>query len=72
MEGAGNKQKRVLLTIKANIDTCNRLECSENHNKFMKEYGIGSSTIYVIRIIIKTTTIRRRRRITITIIIIII
>jgi hypothetical protein len=39
MEGAGKEQKRVLLTIKAKVDICNRLERGENHNKLMKEYG---------------------------------
>jgi hypothetical protein len=29
MEGAGKNQKRVVLTIKAKIDICNRLERGE-------------------------------------------
>jgi hypothetical protein len=45
METAGKKQKRVVLTIKAKIDTCNRLDRGENHTKPIKEYGIGPSTI---------------------------
>jgi hypothetical protein len=45
MEGAGEKWKRVLLMITAKLDIRNELECGENHNKLMKEYGIGSSTI---------------------------
>jgi hypothetical protein len=49
MEGAGKKHKIVVLMIKAKTDICNRLECGENHNKLMKEYGIGSSTLYDIR-----------------------
>jgi hypothetical protein len=39
MEGAGKKQKRVVLSIKVKIEICNRLQRGENHNKLMKEYG---------------------------------
>jgi hypothetical protein len=39
MEGAGKRQKIVVLTIKAKIDICNRLERGKNHNKLMTEYG---------------------------------
>jgi hypothetical protein len=38
MEGADKKRKRVVLTIKAKLDVCNRLEHGENH-KLIKEYG---------------------------------
>jgi hypothetical protein len=33
MEGAGKEQEKVVLTIKAKIGICNRLEHGENHNK---------------------------------------
>jgi len=49
MEGASKKRKKVLLTIKEKIDMCNRLERGENRNALMKEYRIGSSTLYDIR-----------------------
>jgi hypothetical protein len=39
MEGTGKKWQRVVLRIKAKIDTCNRLERGKNRNKLMKEYG---------------------------------
>jgi hypothetical protein len=46
MEVAVKKQKRGVLTIKAKVDICNRLKRGENRNMLMKEYGIGSLTIY--------------------------
>jgi hypothetical protein len=49
MEGASKKRKKVVLTIKEKIDLCNRLERGENRNTLMKEYCIGSSTLYDIR-----------------------
>jgi hypothetical protein len=52
MEEAGKTQKRVVLTIWAKIEICNRLQCGENRNKLRKEYGIRSLTIYDIQIII--------------------
>jgi hypothetical protein len=52
MERAGKRWKRIVLTIKAKIEICNRLEHGGNHNKLMKEYGVRSSTIYDIGIII--------------------
>jgi hypothetical protein len=51
MEGACKKQKRVVLKMNAKTDICNRLKLGEKH-KLIKQYGIGSSTIYDIRIII--------------------
>jgi hypothetical protein len=50
LERAGKKQKRVVLTIKAKVDMCSRLEHDRNYNKLMKEYGVRSLTIYNIQI----------------------
>ncbi|XP_064411327.1 jerky protein homolog [Latimeria chalumnae] len=43
------KRKRVVLTLKEKIDICTRLEKGENRNVLMKEYNIGSSTLYDIK-----------------------
>jgi hypothetical protein len=48
VEEAGKKRKRVVLMIKAKVDICNRLEHGRNHNKLMKEYGMGFLTTYYI------------------------
>ena len=49
MDEPTKKRKRVVLTIKQKIEICQRFERGENRNMLMKEYGIGSSTIYDIR-----------------------
>jgi hypothetical protein len=43
---ADKEWKRAVLTIKANIDICNRLEHGGNCDKLVEEYGIGSLIFY--------------------------
>lgn len=45
----GPKRKRVVLTLKQKMEICRRLEQGENRNVLMKEFNIGSSTIYDIK-----------------------
>ncbi|XP_064419100.1 jerky protein homolog [Latimeria chalumnae] len=45
----GEKRKRVVLTINQKIDICKRLAKGENRNDLMREYNVGSSTIYDIK-----------------------
>ncbi|XP_025050506.1 jerky protein homolog [Alligator sinensis] len=45
----GEKRKRVVLTLTQKIDICRRLEKGENRNVLMKEFNVGSSTIYDIK-----------------------
>jgi hypothetical protein len=44
-EGAGKKQKRVVLTIKAKIDICNRLECGKKLHTGVKYSDIQKIAI---------------------------
>lgn len=43
------KRKRVVLSIKEKIEICDRLEKGDSRTTIMKEYNIGSSTIYDIK-----------------------
>ncbi|XP_038601920.1 jerky protein homolog [Tachyglossus aculeatus] len=45
----GEKRKGVVLTLKQKIDICTRLEKGENRSVLMREYSVGSSTIYDIK-----------------------
>lgn len=43
------KRKRVVLTVKQKIDICNKLDKGARASAVMREYNIGSSTLYDIR-----------------------
>lgn len=47
--GAGEKRKRVVLTLKEKMDVCARLEKGESRKALMQEYNVGMSTLYDIR-----------------------